>query len=92
LVRELTALYEAFSEGRPSPLPRLALQYADFARWQRQWLQGEVLDEATQLLAQTTERCAGSARTPTDRPRPKIPTIFTVKLRHFTIRKRSPKN
>lgn len=45
--RELTTLYNAFSQGQPSPLPELSIQYADFAVWQRQWLQGEVL--ATQL-------------------------------------------
>ena len=43
LIRELAALYQAFSTGKPSPLPQLPIQYADFAHWQRQWLQGEVL-------------------------------------------------
>src|SRR2546429_6582238 len=37
------SLYKAFSAGRPSPLPELPVQCADFACWQRQWLQGEVL-------------------------------------------------
>lgn len=46
-VRELAALYPAFVEGQPSPLPDLPLQYADYAVWQRQWLQGKVLQ--TQL-------------------------------------------
>jgi non-ribosomal peptide synthetase component F len=45
LEREVAALYQAFSAGRPSPLPAPALQYADFAAWQRQWLRGPVLDE-----------------------------------------------
>ncbi len=40
--RELSVLYEAFSAGKPSPLPNLPIQYADFAHWQREWLQGEV--------------------------------------------------
>lgn len=43
-LRELGALYEAFSSGRPSPLPELPIQYGDFARWQREWLRGEVLE------------------------------------------------
>jgi hypothetical protein len=43
LIREVAALYEAFSAGRPSPLPDLAIQYADYAIWQRGWLQGECL-------------------------------------------------
>jgi NRPS condensation-like uncharacterized protein len=46
-VRELATLYNAFSQGQPSPLPELPIQYADFAIWQRQWLQGDVLE--TQL-------------------------------------------
>jgi Condensation domain len=40
LVRELAALYEAFTRGQASPLPELAVQYADYAVWQRAWLQG----------------------------------------------------
>ena len=47
LWQELVALYGAFSKGEPNPLPDLAIQYADYAVWQRQWLQGEVLE--TQL-------------------------------------------
>ena len=43
LSREIAMLYKAFSTGRPSPLPELPIQYADFAVWQREWLQGEVL-------------------------------------------------
>ncbi|GAB4108925.1 MAG: hypothetical protein OHK0022_61230 [Roseiflexaceae bacterium] len=43
LLREVTALYGAFSQGRPSPLADLVLQYADYAVWQRMWLQGDVL-------------------------------------------------
>jgi len=44
LVKELAALYAAALEGRPSQLDELPLQYADFARWQRDYLQGQVLD------------------------------------------------
>ncbi|OAD22356.1 peptide synthase, partial [Candidatus Thiomargarita nelsonii] len=44
LLRELAALYEAFSTGKSSPLPKLPIQYVDFALWQRQWLQGETLN------------------------------------------------
>jgi amino acid adenylation domain-containing protein len=46
-IKEVAALYQAFSQNKPSPLPDLPIQYADFAIWQRQWLQGEVLE--TQL-------------------------------------------
>ena len=44
LLPELTTFYNAFNEGRESPLPELPLQYVDYAVWQRQWLQGEVLE------------------------------------------------
>jgi amino acid adenylation domain-containing protein len=45
LVREVAALYDAFTKGEPSPLPELPIQYADFAVWQREWLRGEALEE-----------------------------------------------
>jgi amino acid adenylation domain-containing protein len=44
LAREVEALYGAFSAGEPSPLPELQIQYADFAVWQWNWFQGEVLE------------------------------------------------
>ncbi len=75
LFRELAALYKAFSSGHPSPLPELPIQYADFAHWQRQWLQGEVLK--TQL-AYWTEHLAGDLpvlQLPTDRPRSAVKTF-----------------
>lgn len=43
LLREVAKLYEAFCAGKPSPLAELSIQYADFAKSQRKWLQGEVL-------------------------------------------------
>jgi natural product biosynthesis luciferase-like monooxygenase protein/amino acid adenylation domain-containing protein len=42
--QELRLLYDAFASGNKSPLPELPIQYTDYARWQREWLQGEVLD------------------------------------------------
>jgi amino acid adenylation domain-containing protein len=68
LVGEVAALYSAFVEGRPSPLHELTAQYADFAIWQRQWLQGEVLQEQ---LSYWRRRLAGvpPLELPTDRPR-----------------------
>jgi len=44
LVRELSVLYGAYVQSQESPLPEPSLQYADYALWQRQWLQGEVLE------------------------------------------------
>ncbi|HEX8183153.1 MAG TPA: condensation domain-containing protein, partial [Blastocatellia bacterium] len=45
LIREVSLLYRAFSQGKPSPLTDLEIQYADYAYWQRKWLRGEVLEE-----------------------------------------------
>ncbi|AGA31110.1 amino acid adenylation domain-containing protein [Singulisphaera acidiphila] len=70
-VRELTALYEANRAGLPSPLPELPIQYADFATWQRNWLQGDVLED---LIGYWTKQLAGVSplELPTDRPRPAV--------------------
>ena len=72
LVREVTALYTSFLEDRPSPLPELPVQYADFAVWQRGWLTGETLERE---LSWWRERLAGAPPVldlPTDRPRPAV--------------------
>ncbi|RKH11913.1 amino acid adenylation domain-containing protein, partial [Corallococcus sp. CA053C] len=75
LVREIAALYSAFLQGRPSPLPELAVQYADYAVWQRQRMQGDLLD--TQLAYWRTELDGAPAllELPTDRPRPAVLTF-----------------
>lgn len=74
LLKELTTLYSAFSQDRPSPLTDLAIQYADFAVWQRQWLQKEVLEEQ---LSYWKQQLADSSvlNLPTDYPRPAIQTF-----------------
>jgi len=74
LVHELSVLYKAFLNGRESPLPELPIQYADFAVWQREWLQGEVLQ--TQL-DYWKEKLGGNLpvlELPTDHPRPAVQT------------------
>ncbi|MEG4497359.1 amino acid adenylation domain-containing protein [Microcoleus sp. F10-C6] len=71
LIQELGALYTALASEKPSPLPALSIQYADFAKWQREWLQGEVLE--TQL-AYWRQQLNGISmlNLPADRPRPAI--------------------
>jgi amino acid adenylation domain-containing protein len=92
LIRELSALYDAFSTGRPSPLPELAIQYADYSAWQHEWLRGEVLEQQVNYWKQ---QLAGvePLYLPVDHPRPavmsyrgagealSIPTEITGKLR-----------
>lgn len=70
--RDLTALYEAFLAGKPSPLPELPIQYVDFAQWQRQWLQGEVLETQLNYWKQKLEGTLPMIQLPTDHPRPPI--------------------
>jgi aspartate racemase len=74
-IRELSALYEAFSKGAPSLLPELPIQYADFAHWQRQWLQGEVLAAHLAYWLQQLAAAPPVLELPTDRPRPAIQTF-----------------
>jgi hypothetical protein len=68
-VREVAAIYAAYLRGEPSPLAELPLQYADFAHWQRTWLQGEVL--STQLAYWLAELTGAPTvlNLPLDRPR-----------------------
>ena len=71
LVREVAALYEAYIEGRESPLPELEIQYADYAVWQREWLQGEVLEQQLGYWRQQLEELP-VLQLPTDKPRPPV--------------------
>jgi thioesterase domain-containing protein len=72
LIQDLGALYQSYVEGRPSPLPVLPIQYADYALWQRGWLQGGALDRQIRYWQ---DRLAGAPRVldlPTDRSRPAV--------------------
>jgi FkbH-like protein len=75
LVREVKALYQAFSEGRPSPLPELPIQYADFAVWQRERLQGEVLEAQVSYWKEQLANAPALTPLPTDHPRPPVQTL-----------------
>ena len=75
LIRELTTLYEAFSQGRPSPLPDLPVQYSDFAVWQREWVESPAMQEG---LEYWRRQLAGASRflpLPADRRRPPTPSL-----------------
>ncbi len=69
--REVATLYRAFRTGQPANLPELPIQYADYAEWQRELLQGEVLE--TQI-SYWKQQLAGVSdlQLPTDRPRPAV--------------------
>ncbi len=72
LVREVAALYPAFSADRPSPLPELPVQYADFSVWQRSWLHGEVLEQEIAFWRQRLAGLPPHLELPTDHPRPAL--------------------
>ncbi|HET8781192.1 MAG TPA: amino acid adenylation domain-containing protein [Pyrinomonadaceae bacterium] len=83
LVQEVAALYPALLEAKPAPLAELPIQYADFAVWQRQWLQGEVLHEQ---LDYWLTQLAGlkPLELPTDHPRPPVQS-FRGARRFFSL-------
>lgn len=72
LIQEMAVLYDAFINERPSPLPDLRIQYADFSTWQRNWLQGEVLQTQIDYWKKTLEGLPPILELPTDRPRPAV--------------------
>ena len=72
LMREVAALYEAFVRGRASPFSELDIQYADYAHWQRGWMQGEVFDAQLSYWKEQLAGAPPSLDLPTDRPRPSI--------------------
>jgi amino acid adenylation domain-containing protein len=74
LMRELAATYTAMLNNQPSPLPPLPIQYADYAVWQRQWLQGTVLERLLSYWQQHLAAAPALLDLPTDRPRPAIQT------------------
>lgn len=72
--QELIALYKEFSHRGNSPLASLKLQYADYAEWQRDWLQGDVLEEQLRYWRGKLKDAPAVLDIPTDRPRP-APTM-----------------
>ncbi|MCZ8026906.1 MAG: amino acid adenylation domain-containing protein, partial [Microcystis sp. M53603_WE2] len=84
LIEELTALYNAVNQGQPSPLKPLPIQYADFAIWQRQWLQGEVLENQLNYWKKQLADAPTFLPLPTDKPRPAVQT-FTGAHQEFQL-------
>ncbi len=74
-LRELSALYVAYTTGQPSPLTPLPVQYTDFAIWQRQWLQGEQVESHLAYWQQQLHELPDMLALPTDRLRPAVQTF-----------------
>ena len=73
LIREIAALYRSFTTGDPIALPELPIQYADFALWQQQWLQGSVLATKLDYWQKQLTNLA-TLQLPSDRPRQSVST------------------
>lgn len=83
-IRELVSIYTAFCKSKPSPLPELSIQYVDFATWQRQRLQGEVLEKQLSYWKQQLPGTLPVLQLPTDFPRSRIQS-FRGANKTFTI-------
>ncbi|PCJ31042.1 MAG: hypothetical protein COA99_17540, partial [Moraxellaceae bacterium] len=81
-MRELSDLYQAYAENKPNPLTPLAVQYADYAHWQRQWLQGDVLDRQVGYWKKQLHAAPDLLHLPTDRPRPAVQTFNGLQIEH----------
>ncbi len=86
LLHELTVLYQAYSQGQSSPLQELPIQYADFAVWQRQQLQGEILENKLTYWKSQLKGVPSLLQLPTDRPRPSVQTFHGASF-PFTLSK-----
>jgi amino acid adenylation domain-containing protein len=82
--RELTTLYQAFSRQQPALLPDLPFDYADFARAQRERLQGGVLEKLLGFWKQQLNGAQTTLNLPTDRPRPPVQT-YCGATQHFAL-------
>ena len=83
-IKELSALYQAFSTGSPTPLSELTIQYGDFTIWQRQWLTEEVQQQQLDYWKQQLADAPVLLELPTDYPRPSVQT-FSGAIKQFKL-------
>src|SRR6185295_5678883 len=69
-IRELSVLYGTYLRGEADPLPELEVQFADYAVWQRQWIEGELLRQQAEYWERTLDGAPTLLELPTDHPRP----------------------
>ncbi|WP_051357174.1 non-ribosomal peptide synthetase [Azorhizobium doebereinerae] len=75
LVHEVEAIYAAFARGKPSPLPELPIQYADFAEWQRDWMSSNRIEALLDFWRERLAGCPPVLALPTDHPRPPMQSL-----------------
>jgi amino acid adenylation domain-containing protein len=100
LTHELWSLYESQAKGEPARLPNLSVQYSNYAVWQREWLQGEVLEQQLSYWREQLKDSRPTLDLPTDRPRPRrqsfrgatiaivIPDTLTTAINRLSQRER----
>ena len=82
--KELSTLYQAYQQGKDNPLPALPIQYADYAHWQREWLQGEQLTRQLDYWREQLTGVPPLLDLPLDHPRPAVQTYTgAVELFHI---------
>ncbi|MDQ2869303.1 MAG: amino acid adenylation domain-containing protein [Acidobacteriota bacterium] len=81
LFGEVAEVYDAFSRGESSPLPPLEIQYADYAVWQREWMQGDRLEQEIRYWRQQLAGAPALLEFPTDFPRPALQTSVGRRIR-----------
>ncbi|HEY4383750.1 MAG TPA: amino acid adenylation domain-containing protein, partial [Ktedonobacteraceae bacterium] len=81
LIREISSLYQAVLSGKPFHLPPLPIQYADYALWQRAWLQGEVLERQLHYWQQQLAGAPALLKLPTDHSRPAVQRFIGAQQR-----------
>jgi hypothetical protein len=85
LNQELVTLYQAFLEGRSSPLPELPIQYADYALWEREWVKGEAAANQLSYWKRQLKNAPAFTALPIDHPRPPVQTYWGARY-PFTFR------
>ncbi len=79
LMQELAALYSAHVTGQSPMLPELPIQFADYAHWQREWLQGEALDQLLTFWKEHLLEAPALLELPTDHPRPSVQSYWGLR-------------
>jgi hypothetical protein len=79
--REVSALYQSYETGEAPELPELPVHYVDYAVWQREWMQGEVLEAFGRYWQEKLAGASLASALPTDRPRPALQPIEAERVR-----------
>ena len=85
--QDFNTLYTAYANNQDSPLPELSVQYVDFANWQRNWLQGEVLESQLNYWKQKLQGPLSAIQLPTDHPRPHLVQTYRSELSALVLSK-----